>query len=96
MEDRLPDWQVLRYLWPHQEKAASEGSAVCQLPGEGDAYSMSASGFWGFGLFLKEGKKKKKSGGEQESTGSILLGKSVSDGVWYFKKQQESWWRILK
>lgn len=41
-------------------------------------------------------RRKEKSGCEQESTGSVLFGKSVSVGFGVSKKDQANWWRILK
>lgn len=52
---------------------------MCQLHGGGKYIPCQPVLYGGLAFFKKRGKK---SGGEQESTGSFLLGKSVSDGVW--------------
>lgn len=66
---------------------------MCQLPGEGDAHSMSVSGFWGFGFFKKE---KKKIGVSKSPLVPFSLVNQCLMGFGISKNNQANWWRILK
>lgn len=67
---------------------------MCQLPGEGEIYSTSASGFWGFGFFLKA--EKTKVGVSMSPLVLFFLVNQCLMGFGVSKKDQANWWRILK
>lgn len=66
---------------------------MCQTAcGEGEMYSVSASGFWEIGFFKGE----KKVGASKSPLVSFPLVNRCLMGFGVSKKDQANWWRILK